>query len=254
MKDGAEQDQLVIDALIARLETRAPGMSRYQALTETISEAIGDGTLPRGSALPGERVLSDGLGVSRVTVRRAIEDLAGQGILMRKHGARTTVAKRVEKTLSRLSGFSEDIRSRGMEPGLRWLSRHAVRPTPKEVMALGIMPDQTVVRLRRVRLADGHPIALECATIPEELLPEPEFAGDSLYAALDAAGARPVHGTQRIRAGVMDDAEAALLDADPGTAMLIVERRCTNAEGRPVEFTETRYNGNYYDFVTELSS
>ena len=89
MKDGAEQDQLVIDALIARLETRAPGMSRYQALTETISEAIGDGTLPRGSALPGERVLSDGLGVSRVTVRRAIEDLAGQGILMRKHGART---------------------------------------------------------------------------------------------------------------------------------------------------------------------
>ncbi len=254
MKDGAEQDQLVIDALVAGLETRAPGMSRYQALTETISDAIADGSLPRGSALPGERVLSEGLGVSRVTVRRAIEDLAGQGVLMRKHGARTTVAKRVEKTLSRLSGFSEDIRSRGMEPGLRWLSRQAVRPTPKEVMALGIMPDQMVIRLRRVRLADGHPIALECATIPQDLLPEPEFDGDSLYAALDAAGARPAHGTQRIRAGVMDEGEAALLDADPGTAMLIVERRCTTAEGRPIEFTETRYNGNFYDFVTELSS
>lgn len=254
MYDTVEHDQSVIDRLKSNLAERNRGLSRYQALSEALAHAIRDGILPRGGALPGERVLSGGLGLSRVTVRRAIEELERQGQVSRKQGARTIVTPRVEKTLSRLSGFSEDIRNRGSVPGLRWLSRDVVIPTPKEVMALGISPDQLVVRLRRVRLSDDTPIALECATIPQNMLPVALFEGDSLYAALEAQGVRPAKGTQRIRAGVMSPAEAELLDTDPGTALLIVERRCTTSDGRLVEFTETRYNGTCYDFVTELNS
>lgn len=254
MNTATDTDQSVIDCLQSNLEARGPGVLRYRALAETLADAIRDGTLPHGAALPGERVLSDGLGLSRVTVRRAIQELEHSGQVARKHGTRTLVMRRVEKTLSRLTGFSEDIRNRGSVPSLRWLSRDVVRPTPSEVMALGIAPDQPVVRLRRVRLSDGRPIAMERATLPQSVLPNAYFDGDSLYSALEAQGVRPTKGTQRIRAGVMSPAEAALLETEPGAAMLIVERRCTTTDGRMVEFTETRYNGACYDFVTELSS
>lgn len=252
MGDLAEHDQPVIDHLRAELGERSKTLPRYQALIDSLAQAILDGVLPQGGALPGERTLSEGLGLSRVTVRRAIEELELQGQLIRKQGARTTIASRVEKTLSRITGFSEDMRNRGSKPGLKWLSREVVRPTPKEVMALGISPEQPVVRLRRVRYADGVPIALERATIPQNLFPSAQFEGPSLYNALEAHDVRPAKGTQRIRAGVMSPAEAELLCVEPGTALLIVERRCTTADGRLVEFTETRYNGNCYDFVTDL--
>lgn len=246
-------DQSLTEFVGQRIATGGGG-PLYLELAEALAEAVNRDLLRRGSALPGERGLSRALGLSRVTVRRAIEELVGRGLLVRRQGARTTVGPRVEKQLATLAGFSEEIRSRGMEPGVRWLSRVVVRPSPAEVMALALAPGDPVVRLERLRLADGSPIAIERATLPQAILPAAEFAGDSLYTALDRLEARPRHGTQRIRAGVMSEREARLLEAAPGTALLIVERRCFLSDGRTVEFTETRYNGDVYDFVTELSA
>ncbi|PZX11711.1 GntR family transcriptional regulator [Palleronia aestuarii] len=251
MTDTPNADHLAV--ISDHLAHQADDLPRWQSLRDALSDAIVSGSLRPDARLPSERALADGLGLSRVTVRRAIEELVRSRHLARRHGARTTVARRVEKTLSRLSGFSEDIMSRGMRPGLRWLSRDVALPTPTEVMSMGIAPDEPIIRLRRVRLADGEPIALECATVPQALLRDPVFEGESLYAALEALGVRPVTGTQRIRAGVMSRSEAELLASSPGDALLIVERRCLASDGRPVEFTETRYSGERYDFVTELT-
>ena len=225
----------------------------YRKLRRGIEAAVDEGLLASGAHLPSERKLSSDLGVSRVTVRKSIDQLAGSGLLSRRHGAKTTVAGRFEKQISRLTGFSQEIRSRGMEPGVKWLFRDVVSPAPAEVMALGILPGDLVVRLRRLRFAGTQPIAIESAVVPQAFLPKATLVEDSLYDALERLGVSPVRGVQRIRAGTMNPTEATELASTPGAPMLIVERRCFLADGRAVEYTETRYNGEVYDFVTELT-
>ncbi len=226
----------------------------YRKLQDGLEQAINDELLERGAFMPSERVLSAELGLSRVTVRKAIDELAEKGYLIRRHGSKTEVASRVEKTLSGLSSFSEDIRSRGMEPGTRWLSKEITMPSPSEVMALGISPSEQLVRLERLRLADSTPIAIERAAVLRTFLPSADLVSDSLYDVLEQRNALPKRALQRMRAGVVSPREAELLQCPDGTPIFIVERRCFLEDGRIVEFTETRYNGDRYDFVVEQSA
>ncbi len=240
------------EGIRARLDAE-PDAPLHARLGGAIRRAIDDGEVPPGTRLPGERDLAAGLGVSRVTLRRALEDLSAAGLLLRQHGARSMVMSRLEKAVSRLTGFSDDMRARGRVPGARWLSRTVARPTPAEVMGLDLPSRGRVLRLERVRLADGEPVAVERAAIPLDVLPDPGLVGDSLYEALDARGLRPVRGMQRMRAEPAREAEAGVLGVGPGTPLFCVERRCFAATGRCVEFTETRYLGTAYDFVTDLT-
>jgi GntR family transcriptional regulator len=226
----------------------------YRKLADALAEAMRTGILGPKAHLPSERILAGQLGISRVTLRRALDEIAADGLLQRRQGARTAVARRVEKSLAALTGFSDELRARGIVPGQRWLSRQTVGANSSEAMALGLAPAQLVVRLERVRLADGLPIAIERAAVPQALLPSGEMVGASLYDALTRLGVPPVRGMQRIRAGLMTRTDADLLQSQPGGPLLIVERRCFLADGRPVEFTETRYNGASYDFLMELGS
>ena len=204
--------------------------------------------------LPSERRLADVLGISRVTVRRALDEFAREGRLRRRQGMKTKVADRVQKALSKITGFSEELEARGSVPGHRWISRRTVLPTPTEAMALGISATDHVIRLVRIRSADDEPLAIEQAVIPQSILPDGSLIEESLYAVLRALGAEPVRGSQRIRAGIMSHVEADLLQSEVGAPLLIIERRCYLSDGRPVEFTETRYNGALYDFLTDLGA
>lgn len=224
----------------------------YRRLSDGLNEAVSSGLITDSARLPSERVLSARLGISRVTVRRALDELASDGLVRRRQGARATVVPRLEKALSALRGFSDELRARGVDPGQRWISRRTASPTPSEAMALGLSPTDQVVRLVRVRLADGTPIAIERAAVPQAFLPSGDLVGDSLYHALTRCGVPPVRGVQRIRAGLMSKIDADLLDSTPGAPLLIIERRCFLADGNAVEFTETRYSGDRYDFLTEL--
>lgn len=224
----------------------------YLQLQYRLRQAVESGALRVGDALPGERYLASLLGVSRVTVRRAIDDLVVDGLLIQRQGAGTFVATRVEQPLSLLTSFSEDMKARGLKPGSVWLERGYGRATPEEAMALDLPPGTEVVRIARVRTADGTPMALERATIPRQFLSDPEDVGASLYDAMTAHDARPVRALQRLRAELIDEADARQLHVPVGTAILSIERRAFRADGTPVEFTRSRYRGDLYDFVTEL--
>lgn len=226
----------------------------YRKVADGLADVIAQHTQDHELHLPSERLLSVELGIARSTLRKALDELVTAGLLVRRHGAKTEVTRRVQKTLSSLTGFSQELRARGVEPGQKWLSRKLVHPTPSEAMGLGLSGTANVVRLERVRFADGKPIAIECAAIPAEFLASGELVGDSLYETLRELGATPVRGIQRIRAGVMNDRDADLLQRSVGDPILIIERRCFMANGRAVEFTETRYDGESYDFLTELQA
>jgi GntR family transcriptional regulator len=163
------------------------------------------------------------------------------------------VAQRLEKAVSRLTGFSDDMRARGREPGALWIDRRVSNPSRAEALALNLSGGDRVVRLIRVRTADGEPVAIERATLPQSVLSDPAMVGDSLYSTLDRLGARPVRGTQRMRAVAAPVADAKILRCEPGTPLFCVERRCFGPDGTCIEFTETRYLGTAYDFVTDLN-
>ena len=244
------------EGLVSRLRERLHDdidQPLYSRLAHEISRAIEEGVLQQGKTLPSERSLSGKLEISRVTVRKALDALSDAGVILRKQGAKTLVAPRLEKAVSALTGFSEDMRARGRTPGARWLSKSVTAPTPKEALVFGISSDQKVTRLERVRLADGEAVAIERATIPSSLLPDPKMVDDSLYRTLESLGARPVRGMQRMRAIAANLRDAHILGCSNGAPLFCVERRCFAHSGKCVEFTETRYLGTAYDFITDLN-
>jgi len=244
-------DQATLDFL-ARAMSGDSGEPLYRRLEEAIKQAINASTLRRGAVIPSERDLSEGLSISRVTVRKAIEGLVADGLLDRRQGAKTVVSSRVEKSLATMTSFSEDMRSRGLEPGCIWISREISRPSPAEMMALGIPAGEKIVRLRRLRTANDTPIAIETASLPARFVPDPDAIGASLYEYLAAHSALPVRALQRMQAKPASEEERRLLATPEGTSLLVMERRCFLADGQIVEFTQTKYRGDVYDFVIEL--
>lgn len=224
----------------------------YLQLAERLRLVISRGSVQPGEAMPAERELAEMVGVSRVTVRKAIEDLVRAGLLMQRAGAGTFVTRRFEQPLSVLLGFSEDMRARGLTPGSRWLAKASSRATPEEAMALTLSPGDAVVRLERVRTADGEPIAIERAVISAAHLPAPELVGDSLYTALGQRGLGAVRALQRVQADLADGKEAQLLGIPDRAAVLRIERRSFLSTGEAIEFTRSCYRAELYDFVAEL--
>jgi GntR family transcriptional regulator len=228
----------------------------YLRLQSAIREAVSEGALVPGDALPPERELASELGISRVTVRKALAGLVEAGLLMQRRGSGTYVAhapRKLEQPLSRLTSFSEDMRARGLKPTVRVIDRAVSLPTPEEAMVFGLKVGERVSRLRRLRLADDVPMAIENAVVPQVFLPDPGAVEQSLYLALDARGIRPVRALQRLSAANLADGDAELLAVPPGSAALRITRVSYLADGRVVEFTRSFYRGDAYDFVAELN-
>ena len=225
----------------------------YLQLQQLIRDAIGGKVLKQGDAIPPERDLALEYDVSRITVRKAIGGLVEEGLLTRRRGAGTFVAERVEKSFSKLSSFTEDMAARGRKASSSWISRAPGQVNPEEAMALGLSPGAGVLRFARIRYADDEPMALEFSTIPGYCLSSVDVVGDSLYAALEQAGNRPIRALQRLRAVPFGGEHAKMLGVDPGHAGLLIERRAFLRDGRAAEVTRSYYRGDAYDFVAELS-
>ena len=234
----------------------APGRSRrvlYQRVEDQLRHSIDSGVFRTEDAIPPERELAATLGVSRITLRKAVDGLVDEGLLRRRQGAGTFVTGRVEKQFAKLTSFSEDMAARGRSVRSEWLLRSDGVVTSDESLALGLSPGAAVYRFHRIRFADAIGMALERTTIPAFGLSGIEAVGESLYAALDAAGHRPVRALQRLRATLFDDEEAGLIGVAPGAAGLLIDRRGFLRDGRPIEMTQSWYRGDAYDFVAELS-
>jgi GntR family transcriptional regulator len=235
---------------LAGMDERSP---RYQQLQKALSNVISTGK-SASDMLPGERALARMTGFSRVTVRRALADLAAQGLVWPKAGTGTFVGDRIVRSLSRLTGFTEDLRERGLNPRVVFLDRSSGEATPEEAMALLIAPGTGVIRLKRLRYGGDRALALERTVVPQAIIPDANMVEDSLYATLEGAGSRPIRALQRMRAVAIDDETAGLMEVEPQTPGLELERRAFLGDGRAVEFTRSIYRGDAYDFVAELEA
>jgi GntR family transcriptional regulator len=232
----------------------ASSLPLYQQLQRALRDIIEKRVLGPDDALPPERDLAEELAVSRITVRKAVDGLVEEGLLVRRQGSGTFVCARVEKNFSKLTSFSEDMRARGRKPRSVWLNRAAGTVTPEEALTLRSSPGTPVYRFHRIRFADDAPMALEYATVLASCLPSVEAVETSLYEALEKNGSRPVRALQRLRAVLFTAEQARLLKAQEKDAGLLVERLGFLEDGRAVEFSQSFYRGDIYDFVAELSA
>jgi GntR family transcriptional regulator len=242
---------------LAELMQSAPGAGKlplYQQLQHALRRAIDEGLLTAASALPAERQLASALGISRITVRKAIDALVEEGLLVRRAGAGNFINTRIEQNFARLTSFSEDMRARGRVPASEWLKRSEGVVTPEEALRLRLSPGTPVYRFHRIRYADDVPMCLEYATIAAFALPSSAAVGESMYEALEAAGQRPVRALQRLSALLLNAEQARLLQMREGDAGLCVERLGFVRDGRAVEFCRSYFRGDMVDFVAELNA
>lgn len=231
----------------------------YLQLSQQLKAAIQAGRLAAGSAIPSERDLAEALGLSRMTVRRALEELVSARYVEQRRGSGTYVTgKRLEQPVDRVLGFVDEARNLGFKPGSVLLSIKKQGASSKVADALGLTVDTPVLTISRLRTADDEPIALQTAhLIPalSELSHDLLKRTGSLYQTLQQQfGVRPNHARQIISARLPNRYEQTMLAIAESTPVLALERTTLNAEAQPFEYVESAYRSDRYQMVLELTS
>jgi GntR family transcriptional regulator len=211
---------------------------------------------PVGSSTPSERQLAEETGVSRMTARRAIDELVREGLLKREVGRGTFVARPTVSVPLQLTSFTEDMRARGYVPSSRLLRLATIPATEQVAAVMDVTVGSEVVLLSRLRLADGMPMAIERSHLRADLFPgldRYDFAEDSLYRVLvEEFGVRFEAGEQVIRAGIVRDSDAETLSLEPGDAVLELVRTSVS-RGDVVEWTTSTYPASRFELSARIA-
>lgn len=238
------------------IPVRGADLPLYVQVKNHIREQIESGALKPHEALPGERELVAQFGLSRTTIRQALSDLVSEGILYRHHGKGTFVAPRQgAQHLFALTGFVEELRTMGMEPKVEVLVNE-MRPAPRGVAAaLHLDPNERVAFLARRVLTDDQPLLVERTYLTPsigELLIRGEHPPDSIYRRLDRLGYPIQEGLQTISAIGMPPNDAHLLDVEPGSPALFLQRVTFVDEDSPIEYAEAVYRADRFQVQSRL--
>ncbi|MET8050910.1 GntR family transcriptional regulator [Streptosporangium sp. NPDC005286] len=233
---------------------RSSPVPLYFQVAERIAEAIQTGELLPGSRLDNEIQLADQLGLSRPTIRQAIQYLVDKGLLVRKRGVGTQVVHGQVKRAVELTSLYDDLRRAGQKPMTRVLSIDTVAAEESVADALGVAPGAAVLRLERLRYASGEPLALLHNWLPLGLTPLSAEALEErgLYELLRSAGVRMRVANQRISARAATPAEARLLNERRACPLLTMVRTTYDDQGRAVEHGSHVYRASHYSLEVTL--
>ncbi len=231
----------------------------YHQLKAYIEAQISTGAWTAGERVPSESELGDRFQISRTTVRQAIGELVNEGLLTRIQGKGTFVSQpRIQQHLAQLTSFTQDMRTRQRRPSSKIL-QFIVMPCPAQTAAaLQIGEGEPVYKLKRLRMADENPMAVETAYLTHRLFPtlmEEDLGNQSLYETLklkfNTAAARA---TQQMEAIACPSEEARLLGMHKGCPILHIYRTTYNQDNRPFENVESYYRSDSYIFHVEIFS
>jgi GntR family transcriptional regulator len=257
-ESGPEPSDLVArprDRVIGTGHPQAPlrGDGKGDQLVEILEHLVEAGQ--PGDLLPSERELAARYGVARMTVRGAISTLVAQGLVHRVQGQGTFISTPRIAQPSTLTSFSEDMRARGMTPSSIVLGQEVLPASGTVALHLEVPTGEPVVRLERIRLGDGDPIAVERAHLPLQRFPqldEIDLAATSLYDTLaERYDCRIATSQQRIAAVQLSATDAHLLRSEPAVPALRIERVTRTRDGEVVEFVRSLYRGDRYELHTE---
>ena len=227
---------------------------QYRQIERALRERIAG--LRPGARVPSDAELVSEFHVSRMTARHAMQRLAEDGLIRREPGRGTFVASPpAHRRANRLMTFTQEMTRAGRVPSSKVLTR-VIRPsTDAEAASLGIPPRQPVVHVRRLRLADGEPIALESAVLigaTAEAVMTADLASGSLHETLGRAGFALRRGTGTIAAATATPGEARLLAMRAGEPLLVEQRVIVDGHARRIEATESRYPADRYGLTVDF--
>ncbi len=229
---------------------RGPGTTVHGQIEDWLADAIATGRLAPGDRLPTEQDLAAWLGVSRMTLRHALAELAQRGLVTRtvgRSGGTFVAQPKVEQDLTVLAGFSEQLRRHGLVAGARVLAAAEIRASPAASAALEIAVGAPVYEVRRLRLAGGQPILIEHSLFPAQRCPG--LIGyrldGSLYELLDEKyGQRPYRARESLEPVCAGVREAEALGVAEGAPLMLVERTAYSRSGLPLEFARDLFRGD----------
>ncbi len=233
---------------------------RYRQVADALQRRIVSGDLESHDRLASERVIADRFGLSRMTARQAVELLVRRGVVYRRPGSGTFVSPpRIEHTLQRLAGFSEQMRRQGVQPSGRVLEmRCGGRIDSVARAALALPAGERAWVVRRLRFGDGEPLLLETFWVPRAVCPElsrHELSDRSLYTVMrERYGVDPVSAETSLEPAALDPTDARHLGARAGAPAILVTRTTRAADGRAVEFARDLYRGDRARFELTLHS
>jgi GntR family transcriptional regulator len=230
----------------------------YERVESVLAGDIADGNLPPETQLPPEDGLVDRFKVSRTTVRKAIQNLVERGLVEVRRGKGTFVAQpKITQELTELTGFVEDMRALGRTPTARLLDKRIVTADEAVAHHLALPPGAMVVRIQRVRLADGVAMSFDETYLPREIgekVAENDLEAEPVFTLLeDKYGTPLVEAEYRLEAAAVDPVAAQALQVPPGSPIFLVERTSYTTGNRPVDYERLHYRGDRIRFVTRLA-
>lgn len=228
----------------------------YHQLEEYIKQQIENGLLKEEEVIPSEREFAERFQISRMTVRQAINNLVADGYLNRKKGRGTFVSKKkVEQELQGMTSFTEDMLSRGMKPSSKLLSFKIIQADKKTALDLKINENDPIYKIKRIRLADGAPMALETAYVPVNIVPglTEENSNLSLYQYIEENLSLSIsEATQEIEASIADVHTAEPLGIEEGEPILFIVRIAYLQDGTPFELVKSSFRADRYRFIATM--
>lgn len=225
----------------------------YHQISEPIKNLILDGTIPPGAKLEDELSMASRLGVSRPTARRALQSLVDLRLVVRKRAVGTIVAPKEIHRQVKLSSLYDDLRESGQKPTTEVISYEEVAAEAEIAEDLRLSEGQTVIKVVRLRLANGEPLAIMTNYLPLEVAPsEKELRSGGLYDAMRSHGHEVVSASQTISARKASSEEAETLQESRGAAILSMRRIAYNQSGVPIEIGDHVYRASRYRFTISL--
>jgi len=230
----------------------------YARMESVLAAEIKASHLSPGSQLPSEGSLMARFGVSRTTVRKAVENLVARGLLEIRRGKGTFVAEpRITQHLTELSGFVEDMTALGRNPTARLLDKRPVPATREVAQHLGVAPGTQVYRIERIRLADGVALSFDETYLPLDLgekIAANDLEAEPIFSLLEDKYELPLAEAQyTLESTTAGEHVARALGVNGGSPIFLIERISYGKNGQPLDYEKLHYRGDLIRFTTRLS-
>lgn len=241
-------------ALFSRLTSTLADDSRtplYKRFATAIKDAVRDGVLVHEEILPSERDFSQSLSISRITVRKAMDALEKEGVVLRSRGYGTQICSQFEYSLKEPKGLSQQAVLRGKKPDTVWINKSKIHCDAAIAEKLGLNKGSEVYLLKRIRYVDQQAVSVEESWVPARYIADADEIGISLYDYFHQQQILPVKSQSRVSARMPDEALQQQIALPDNVPVLVIKQLALDAQGNPLEYSISYCRSDMYVFIAE---